>query len=217
VNAPTDAAALVEKARTLGVTLHPESAARLLAYLDAMLALNEQINLTAIRDREQAVVLHALDSLAFGQLRLSPQHVLDVGSGNGFPGLGVAALHPRASVVLMDRTGKKIRAIGTCLLTARWAGIETVQLDAAQAPSLHAHLRAAFDVVLARAVGTAAAMAELADPLCRPGGHLVLWVDAGGLDEAGERLGPFRRTAVVAYDLPEPAARRRLLLHYRRR
>jgi 16S rRNA (guanine527-N7)-methyltransferase len=217
VNSPTDAAALVAKAKDLGVTLHAEAAARLLAFLDAMLALNEQLNLTAIRDREQAVVLHALDALAFGLLELRPQHVLDLGSGNGFPGLGVAALHERASVVLMDRTGKKVRAIGACLLTARWSGIETVQLDAAQAPRLQKHLRAAFDVVLARAVGPPAAVAELADPLCRPGGHFVLWVDADGLAEAGERLGAFRRTAVVTYDLPEPAPRRRLLLQYRRR
>jgi hypothetical protein len=52
-------------------------------------------------------------------------------------------------------------------------------------------------------------MAELADPLTRPGGHLVLWLDADA--EAAERLGVFRRTTLLPYELPEPAARKRVL------
>ena len=53
---PTDANRLVALAKTLGVTIDEPNAAQLLAYLDAMLVVNEQINLTAVRDREQAVV-----------------------------------------------------------------------------------------------------------------------------------------------------------------
>lgn len=213
--AATDAAALVQRAAALGVTLGPDAAGSLLAYLDAMLAVNQRVNLTAIRDREAAVVLHALDGLAFGLLGLQPQHVLDLGSGNGFPGVAVAALHPRASVVLLDRTQKKVRAMGTCLLTARMNDVETLALDAGQVPALHRDLRAAFDVVTARAVGAGEAVAELAAPLCRPGGHLVLWLDQDA--PVPERLGPFRLAKRVAYDLPEPAARHRVLAAYRRR
>jgi 16S rRNA (guanine527-N7)-methyltransferase len=200
---------LVRRAEAIGASLDEAAAERLLAYLDAMLALNEQINLTAVRDRDQALVLHALDGLAFARTGLAPQHVLDLGSGNGFPGVAVACLFPRASVVLMDRTGKKVRAIGSCLITARLSGVETLQLDAAQAPALRRELRHAFDVVTARAVATPAECAELAEPLVRPGGHLVLWLDADA--EAPANLGRFRRKKVVDYDLPEPAARKRKL------
>ncbi|MBL8749410.1 MAG: hypothetical protein JNK78_09620, partial [Planctomycetes bacterium] len=56
---------LVESVRTWNGELAPERAEKLVAYLDAMLQLNEQINLTAIRDRDQAFVLHAMDGLAF--------------------------------------------------------------------------------------------------------------------------------------------------------
>ena len=51
-----------------------------------------------------------------------------------------------------DRTGKKVRAIGTCLVAAGLDRIETVQLDAGQAPALHKEMRHAFDVAVARAV-----------------------------------------------------------------
>lgn len=212
---PTCPNSLVAKAKELGVDLNPDAAESLLRYLDAMLTVNEHINLTAIRDREAAVVLHVLDSIAFDLLGLHPRNLVDVGTGNGFPGVAVAALHPRASALLMDRTGKKIRAIGTCLLTARIGGIETVQLDAAQAPGLRREYRRAFDVVTARAVATPPAMAELAVPLLAPGGHLVLWLDAEL--EAPERLENLTLERVVTYRLPEPAARTRKLASYVRR
>ena len=68
--APTDAPRLCALAKTLGVTIDEPNAAQLLAYLDAMLFVNEQINLTAVRDREQAVVLR--DSR---RLRPSSRHL----------------------------------------------------------------------------------------------------------------------------------------------
>jgi 16S rRNA (guanine527-N7)-methyltransferase len=214
VTATTDKRTLVEKCKALQVVLPEDRAALLLAYLDAMLALNEQINLTAVRDREAAVVLHVLDGLAFARTGLRPHHVLDLGSGNGFPGVCVAALHPGASVVLLDRTGKKVRAMGSCLLTAHLDGVETMHLDAAQAPALRRDLRHAFDLVVARAVSRPAAVAELADPLLRPGGHLVLWLEADA--ELPQRLGSLRRVQTLRYDLPEPAARQRVLGHWRK-
>ena len=211
---PTDPAALVSKAKAMGVAIDESAAALLLAYLDAMLTVNEHINLTGVRDREQAVVLHALDSLAFGLTESRPSHALDLGTGNGFPGVAVAMLHPRTSVVLLDRTAKKIRAIGACLLTARIQGVETATVDAAQAPGLHKEMRGAFDLVVARAVGAPAEMAQMAKPLLSQKGQLVLWLDAAA--EAPAQLDGMKRERDIGYDLPEPAARHRRLVIYRR-
>lgn len=213
MNAATGPEQLVERASALGAELDVGRAATLLAFLDAMLVLNAQINLTAVRDREAAVVLHALDGLAFARSGLHPHHVLDLGSGNGFPGVCIAALHPGTSLALMDKTGKKVRAIGSCLMTAGLDDIETMHLDAAQAPGLHRELRHAFDVVVARAVGRPEAVAPLAEPLCRPGGHLVMWLEADA--EIPQRLGRFRLERAIGYELPEPAARRRQLAIWR--
>lgn len=205
----TGAKELVEAAKALGATIDEPRAERLLAYLDAMLALNEHINLTAVRDRAAAIVLHALDGLAFARTGLHPAHALDLGTGNGFPGVCVASLHPHASVVLMDRTGKKVRAVGSCLVTAKMDQVETLHLDAQQAPALRKDLRHAFDLVTARAVGKPEVMAELADPLLRPGGHLVLWLDVDA--DAPERMGSLRRGDLLQYTLPAPAERQRRL------
>ena len=141
-------------------------------------------------------MLHALDSLAFQLTELRPQHVLDLGTGNGFPGVGVATLHPHATVTLMDKTGKKVRAIGTSLVTAGVDRVETVQMDASQAPALRKDYRHGFDLCTARAVARPEVVATLAEPLVRPGGHLALWLEDGA--EAPLKLGRFRhvRTAV---------------------
>lgn len=206
---------LLLAAKALGAELDEAAAGRLIAYLDALLLLNAQINLTAVREREQAIVLHVLDSLAFARTGLRPRHALDLGSGNGFPGVAVATLHPQASVVLMDRTGKKVRAIGSCLVQAKFDQVETLHLDAQQAPALRADLRHAFDLVTARAVGRPEEIGELAGPLVRPGGHLVMWLEADAA--LPERIGPFRLVARYAYELPAPAARSRTLGVWQRR
>jgi hypothetical protein len=59
-----------------------------------------------------------------------------------------------------------------------------------------------------------AAVAELADPLLRPGGHLVLWLEANA--EVPSLLGRLRRAQTLPYDLPEPAPRHRVLGHWRK-
>lgn len=210
----TDPAALVQKAKTLGVTIDEQQADEMLNYLDAMLETNQHINLTGVRDPEAAVVLHALDSLAFALTGLKPQHVLDLGTGNGFPGVGVAVLHPHATVNLMDKTGKKVRAIGTCLVTAGLDRIETLQMDAQQAPSLRKDFRHGFDLCTARAVSRPQQVASMAEPLVRPGGHLVLWLETEA--EVPEKLGRFQHPAVIEYDLPEPAQRTRKLVAWQR-
>ena len=212
---PTDAPALVEKAAAIGVTLDVDAAEEVLAYLDAMLATNQHINLTAVRDREAAVVLHALDSVALQLAAIRPQHVLDLGTGNGFPGVGVAALHPRATVTLMDKTGKKVRAIGAALVTAGVDRVETIQMDAAQAPALRRDFRHGFDLCTARAVARPEVIASLAEPLVRPGGHLAIWLEEDAAVAA--QLGRFADVRCLAYELPEPAARARKLAVWTRR
>lgn len=210
----TDPDALVAKARAIGVALPEVAAAEVLAYLDAMLQTNEHINLTAVRDREAAVVLHALDSLAFQLTQLRPHHLLDLGTGNGFPGVGVAALWPQATATLMDKTGKKIRAIEGCLVAAGLDRVDALQMDASQAPALRKDFRHGFDLCTARAVARPEAVAALAEPLVRPGGHLVMWLEADA--EVATKLGRFRHEQTIRYDLPEPAARTREQAVWRR-
>lgn len=207
-------ASLMAAAGGLGVELAADGAGALLRYLDAMLAENAQVNLTAIRDLDTAVVLHALDSLAMAlAVDRPPNAVLDLGTGNGFPGVAARALWPRCRLVLCDRTQKKVAAVGRALAAAGCDGVAAVAIDAAQAPALRPEWRTGFDLITVRAVGSASAVAALARPLLRTDGRLLLWLDQATEAEA---LMGYQPPATHTYELPAPARRTRRLAAYRR-
>jgi 16S rRNA (guanine527-N7)-methyltransferase len=52
---------------------------------------------------------HVLDSLMFSRGSQHPRRILDLGSGVGLPGIPLALLHPDAEVVLVDRSGRRVR------------------------------------------------------------------------------------------------------------
>jgi len=78
----------------------------LLDYLALLHKWNGVYNLTAIRQPEQMVSHHLLDSLAVLP-HLWPQRWLDVGSGAGLPGLVLAVMRPEWSFTLLDSNSKK--------------------------------------------------------------------------------------------------------------
>jgi 16S rRNA (guanine527-N7)-methyltransferase len=87
-------------------------------YLDLLLAKNEEVNLTAIRDPETAVWKHITDSLALLQWE-DLGTVVDWGSGGGLPGIPLLLARREAGITtpvhFLDSVGKKIRAIeGFC-------------------------------------------------------------------------------------------------------
>jgi 16S rRNA (guanine527-N7)-methyltransferase len=213
----TDPDAFQALAADLGAEISGACAARLLAYLDAMLAENEHVNLTAVREREAAVLFHALDSVALARAAFDapPGRALDLGTGNGFPGVAIACVFPRAHVVLMDRTRKKLKAIERALAAAGFdaARFETIQMDAGEAPARG--YKSAFDLIATRGVGPPAAIAPLAKPLLARGGQLLCWLSDDA--EAPSQLkGALKRVGTVEYVLPAPAGRRRRLVQYGR-
>ena len=209
----TDARALLGLSEKQGCSLTIGDAERLLAYLDAILEANQQLNLTGIRDREQAVILHILDSLAASALPLSPKRCLDLGSGNGFPGVALATLWPRSRLVLMDRTGKKIRAIQQCLQSSGFTRCTALHMDAAMVPSLQPDL--IFDLVAARAVTVPRELAPIAAPLTARGGHLLLWQNPSPPEP--QLPGNFTLQQTLPYQLPHPAERTMQLALYVKR
>ena len=213
----TDALELKQHAAVFGCDISKAKAERLLAYLDAMLEENRHINLTAVRDREAAILFHALDSLAVGAsvFDLKVKSCLDLGSGNGFPGVAVACLFPEAQVLLMDRTLKKVKAIERALAAAGFDAerVRSVQMDAADAPS-RAH-RWSYDLVTARAVGPPREIGRLALPLLAEGGSLFCWLSDDPAASSAQLKG-LRRQGKLDYELPPPADRRRKLVRFGR-
>ena len=90
----------------LGLALSAEQQDQLLAFRDLLLKWNKTYNLTALRDPEQAVSHHLLDSLAILP-HIGSGPLLDVGSGGGLPGIPLAIARPELSISMVDTVQKK--------------------------------------------------------------------------------------------------------------
>jgi 16S rRNA (guanine527-N7)-methyltransferase len=105
---PQHAEELSTGARQLGVELSEAQQAQLLAYLALLIKWNKAYNLTAVRNPDEMVSRHLLDSLSVMPF-IHSERWLDVGSGGGMPGIPLAILHPDKQVTVLDSNGKKTR------------------------------------------------------------------------------------------------------------
>lgn len=71
---------------------------------------NSRINVISRRDIENVMIHHVLHSLSIAKvIAFSPNtHILDVGTGGGFPGIPLAIMFPQTNFSLIDSIGKKI-------------------------------------------------------------------------------------------------------------
>jgi len=121
------AAELVRGAQALGVELSEGQQQQLLAYLALLIKWNKAYNLTAVRDPDEMVSRHLLDSLSVVSfVAESGQTWLDVGSGGGMPGVPLAIMFPDRSFTLLDSNGKKTRFLTQVKLELKLANLEVV-------------------------------------------------------------------------------------------
>ena len=148
----------------------------LLAYLDLVLVRNEHINLTAVRDRNEALVKHVLDSLAITDL---PEYeeakkIIDVGTGAGFPGALLAIVSPEKEFTLLDSTLKRLRVIDEFANTLNITNLKTVHARAEEI-SGKPEYSGNFDICVSRAVANLEKLSEWCLPFVRKGGAFIAY------------------------------------------
>jgi len=186
----------------LGATLSPEARAAIDGHVRLLLAWNEAINLTAIRDPAEIARAHVLDSLAAVALLngLGIRRFLDLGSGGGFPGLPLSAAIRAERALLIDSVGKKARFLTTVIEAVGMTQTTTAEQVRAETLALDPRDREGWPAVTARAVASLAELVEVVLPLVAPGGVLIAWKGASAADELGAagpalralRAGPVR-------------------------
>ncbi|MBR9728881.1 16S rRNA (guanine(527)-N(7))-methyltransferase RsmG [Shewanella intestini] len=81
---------------------------QLIGFVNMLHKWNKAYNLTSVRDPEQMLIRHIMDSLAVSA-HLEGKRFIDVGTGPGLPGIPLAILNPDKEFVLLDSLGKRIR------------------------------------------------------------------------------------------------------------
>lgn len=133
---------------------------RLIDYLQLLVRWNKTYNLTAIRDPEEMISRHLIDSLTILPY-LQGQRFIDVGTGAGLPGMVAAIAAPETSWVLLDSNQKKTRFLTQVVIEL---GLKNVEVVHSRIEAFNDDTR--FDMATSRAVTSLLALKEQVQHLC---------------------------------------------------
>jgi 16S rRNA (guanine527-N7)-methyltransferase len=193
-------------AGTTVLGLKPSAAAldRLLDYLELLARWNNVYNLTAVRDADEMLTRHLLDSLAVAPL-VRGDTLADLGTGAGLPGIPLAVLEPARQCVLIDSNGKKTRFLREAVRTLMLDNVRVEQTRVETA-------RGSYDCVTARAFATLKQMLTLGGHLLAAGG---IWLALKGQldkDDVTDLPAGFRVADVRPLQVPGLAAARHVVI-----
>ncbi|MEP0073817.1 MAG: 16S rRNA (guanine(527)-N(7))-methyltransferase RsmG [Marinomonas sp.] len=151
----------------MGASLSDETIQTLVHYLAMLEKWNKAYNLTAIRDVEQMITLHLLDSLATLPY-ITGEKIIDVGTGPGLPGMVLAICYPDKQFTLLDSNGKKTRFLTQVKMEL---GINNATV-ANERVEKHAH-QGEYDHVISRAFASLQDMINWTLPLPKETGNFL--------------------------------------------
>ena len=132
------------------------TADKLAILLDELERWNRKVNLTAVRNRDEMITAHLLDSLVAAPL-LKGERILDVGTGPGFPGLPLAIVQPERQFTLLDSNNKKIMFVQHAALLLGLTNVSAVKARGEDYAPGHG-----FDTVIARALASLPKLVDIA-------------------------------------------------------
>ncbi len=169
----------------LGLSLSDAQVDQLLAYQDLIAKWNKVYNLTAVRDPQEMLTHHLLDSLAaipplLRQTQGRPTQLLDVGSGGGLPGVVIAITCPQIQVRCVDTVLKKATFIQQVAASLKLPNLRGIH---ARVESLKAEAGDGYDVVCSRAFASLVDFTTWSRAALKPG---AVWMAMKGKHPADE-------------------------------
>lgn len=192
---------------SLGQAIPAGTAEKLAVLINDLEKWNRKVNLTAIRDPDEMISAHLLDSLVAAPL-LEGTTVLDVGTGAGFPGLPLAIVEPGRHFTLLDSNNKKIMFVEHVVRLLGLDNVSTVKARGEDYAPGHG-----FDTVIARALATLPRLVEIAGHHVGEDGVFVALKGRYPASEIEELETPWSH-AVTELKVPglEPGSRHAVLL-----
>ncbi|MBE0439013.1 MAG: 16S rRNA (guanine(527)-N(7))-methyltransferase RsmG [Gammaproteobacteria bacterium] len=190
--------------KALTLSLNDEQLHQLLAYVALLVKWNKVYNLTSVRDADQMISRHILDSLAI-EPYLTGESLLDVGTGAGLPGIPIAIVRPDIAVTLLDTNSKKTRFLQQAKAELALTNITVVhaRVEQAQLPK--------FAMITARAFATIEDIIDLTGRHCDDAGCLLLMKGLYPTEELSTINDQFKLMDVVKLNVPDCSAERHLV------
>ena len=161
-------------AREAGRTLGEEESSRMTAHYLLLRRWSRRMNLTGLEDEVAILRRHFLEPIAAADLVGEEGDLLDLGSGNGFPAVPLAVLHPGVRLTLVEATEKRSAFL--------WALLRELGLKGARVETRRVCRRADLGDLLPvrwltfRAIRATELLADEGPDLLEPGGKLLAFV-----------------------------------------
>jgi 16S rRNA (guanine527-N7)-methyltransferase len=165
---------LAQGCAIMQLDISAETQKKLLDYLQLLQKWNRVYNLTAIRDPDQMVSHHLLDSLAVLP-HLWPGRWLDVGCGAGLPGVVLAITRPEWQFTLLDSNSKKTSFVQQSIIEL---GLRNISVSCARVEEFQANDK--FDGIISRAFAETSDFVEMTRHLLANNGR---WAAMKGTPE----------------------------------
>ncbi len=185
--------------------------AKAAGHLDLIVEVNSRMNLTRVTDTREAVIKHVVDSVTPWHLFAEAKHVMDAGTGPGFPGLPLAVVLPDVRFTLCESTQKKARFVESAVDAL---DIPNVEVRSDRAEDL---LRARrVDLITARALAPLDRALEFFGPALKKGTRALLYKGPDAESEIAAAVPEARKFGVevrivMRYDLPDALGSRVIL------
>lgn len=189
----------------------------ILKHLSLLLETNESLNMTRIASTDEAMLLHIEDSLAaLPAITAAPNGLYgDLGSGNGYPGIPLAIVSGRQTV-LVESIKKKAAALEQFVFSL---GLSSrIEVAGERIEELAERERGQFSVLTARALTSLPSLMELASPLLAQNGQLICFKSKLADDELQtakkieQKMG-LQLISDTRYCLSDKRTERRLLIY----
>jgi 16S rRNA (guanine527-N7)-methyltransferase len=169
---------------------------------------NKILNLTRIATAREAAVKHVLDSVMPWRLFAGARHVLDAGTGAGFPGIPLALVLPETRFILAESIQKKARFVESAL--------DALKLPNVEITSRRAEELSGIEIVTARALAPIPRALALFRPALKAGARLLLYKGPDAAEEIASAAMEARKTRarmeiVMRYDLPDSMGARTIV------
>ena len=167
---------------------------------------NKAYNLTSVRDPQEMLVKHILDSIVVSPY-LQGDRFIDVGTGPGLPGLPLAIINPTKQFVLLDSLGKRISFIRNAV---RELGLTNVEPVLSRVEEYQSEQK--FDGVLSRAFASLKDMTDWCHHLPKQDGYFYALKGIYHEDEVQELDKKFEVKDVITLNVPELVGERHLIV-----
>ncbi|MBV8872649.1 MAG: 16S rRNA (guanine(527)-N(7))-methyltransferase RsmG [Metakosakonia sp.] len=189
-----------------GISLTDHQKNQLVAYVEMLHKWNKAYNLTSVRDPNEMLIRHILDSIVVAP-HLQGEQFIDVGTGPGLPGIPLSIVLPDAHFTLLDSLGKRVRFLRQVQHELHLTNITPVQSRVEDFPA-----EPPFDGVISRAFASLNDMVNWCQHL--PGTQGKFYALKGLIpnDEIDTLPAQFSVESIVKLDVPHLEGDRHLVV-----